>query len=394
MFEGKNIVLGVTGSIAVYKAVDLASKLTQKGLIVDVIMTHAAQEFVTPLTFRSITHRPVVSDMFELSSEYSVEHVALAEKADVMVVAPATANSIAKIAAGIADEMVTSTVLATRSPIIIAPAMDVGMYENAITQENLQKLRSRHFYVVGPSEGRLASGLMGHGRLVDNEEIIGTIFQVLGRNGDLVGKKIIITAAGTQEPIDVARVITNRSSGKMGYAIAEAARDRGATVTLITGPSALRPPIGVHVHHIETASQMRDSVHKSVEKADAIIMAAAVADYRVAHISDGKIKRESETLNLELVKTDDIIGSIRGKFIKVGFAAESDDIEKRAVEKLKKKQLDLIVANDITAKDSGFAVDTNQVCLIDRRGNIEKLPLMLKTEVAHRILDKVVDLLQ
>ena len=394
MFEGKNIVLGVTGSIAVYKAVDLASKLTQKGLTVDVVMTKAAQEFVTPLTFRSITHRPVVTEMFELASEFSVEHVALAERADVMVVAPATANTIAKIAVGIADEMLSCTVLATRAPVIIAPAMDVGMYENPITQENIQKLRSRGFTIVGPGEGRLASGLTGAGRLVDNEEILNAIYQVLGRRGDLSGKEIIISAGGTREPIDLARYISNRSSGKMGYAIAEAARDRGATVTLVTGPTALKMPTGVEVIEVETASQMRDALHKAVTNADAIIMAAAVADYRMATIPEGKIKRESDTLTLDLVKTDDIIGSIQGNLIKIGFAAESDDLEARANDKLKRKQLDLIVANDITAKDSGFAVDTNQVTFIDRNGNSDKLPLMLKTEVAHKILDKLAELLK
>ncbi len=393
MFEGKNVVLGVTGSIAVYKAVDLASKLSQKGLTVDVVMTKAAQEFVTPLTFRSITHRPVVTVMFELASEFSVEHVALAERADVMVVAPATANTIAKITVGIADEMLSCTVLATRAPVIIAPAMDLGMYENPITQENLQKLRSRGFTIVGPGQGRLASGLIGAGRLVDNEEILSAIYQVLGRQGDLAGKKIVVSAGGTQEPIDLARYISNRSSGKMGYAIAEAARDRGATVTLVTGPTALNLPIGVEAIQVETAAQMRDALHKTVSDTDAIIMAAAVADYRTATIPEGKIKRESDTLTLDLVKTDDIIGSIQGNFIKIGFAAESDDLESRANDKLKRKQLDLIVANDITAKDSGFAVDTNQVTFIDRQGKAEKLPLMLKTEVAHKILDKLVDLL-
>ena len=228
MFEGKNVVLGVTGSIAVYKAADIASKLTQRGLCVDVVMTRAAMQFVTPLTFRSITHRPVVTDMFELASEFSVEHVALAERADVVVIAPATADAIAKLAAGIADEMLFSTVLATRAPVILAPAMDAGMWQNSITQENLAKLRARGFTIVGPGYGRLASGLVGMGRLIENEEILGIIYHVLGRKGDLAEKQIVISAGGTQEPVDLVRYIGNRSSGKMGYAIAEAARDRGA----------------------------------------------------------------------------------------------------------------------------------------------------------------------
>jgi phosphopantothenoylcysteine decarboxylase/phosphopantothenate--cysteine ligase len=393
VFEGKNVVLGVTGSIAAYKAVDLASRLTQRGLVVDVVMTGAAMEFVTPLAFRSITHRPVVTEMFELASEFSVEHIALAERADVMVVAPATANTIAKLAVGIADEMLSCTVLATRSPVIVAPAMDAGMYENPVTQENLEKLRSRGVVIVGPGHGRLASGLIGPGRLVDNEEILGAVFQAMGRGGDLAGRRIIVSAGGTQEPIDLARVISNRSSGKMGYALAEAARDRGAEVALVTGPTALAPPAAIEVVPVRTALEMQEAVQKAVEGADALIMAAAVADYRTASSTDGKIKSESDTLALELVKTPDIVGEMKGDFVKVGFAAESGDLEARAAEKLKKKQLDLIVVNDISAEDSGFAVDTNRVTLIGRDGKAEPLPLMLKSEVAHKILDRVAQLL-
>jgi phosphopantothenoylcysteine decarboxylase/phosphopantothenate--cysteine ligase len=393
VFKGKNVVLGVTGSIAVYKAVDIASKLAQRGLCVDVVMTKAAMQFVTPLTFRSITHRPVVTDMFDLSSEFSVEHVALAEKADVVVIAPATADAIAKLAAGIADEMLFSTVLATRAPVILAPAMDVGMWQNPVTQENLAKLRLRGFTIVGPGYGRLASGLVGMGRLIENEEILGTIYHVLGRKGDLAEKQIVVSAGGTQEPIDLVRFIGNRSSGKMGYAIAEAARDRGAVVTLVTGPTALPAPPGVDVMLVQTAEQMRDAVLKATAAADVLIMAAAVADYRPATVAEGKIKREADTLNLELVKTSDILGEVKGDIIKVGFAAESGDLVARATEKLKKKQLDLIVVNDITAKDSGFDTDTNRVTFIDRDGKTEQLPLMLKSEVAHKILDRVVALL-
>jgi len=393
VFKGKNVVLGVTGSIAAYKAADIASKLTQRGLCVDVVMTKAAMQFVTPLTFRSVTHRPVVTDMFELSSEFSVEHVALAEKADVVVIAPATADAIAKLAAGIADEMLFSTVLATRAPVILAPAMDAGMWQNSITQENLAKLRSRGFTIVGPGYGRLASGLIGMGRLIENEEILGTIYHVLGRKGDLAEKQIVVSAGGTQEPIDLVRYIGNRSSGKMGYAVAEAARDRGAVVTLITGPTALAAPPGVDVMLVQTAEQMRDAVLKAVAAADVLIMAAAVADYRPAAVTEGKIKREADTLNLELVKTSDILGEVKGDIIKVGFAAESGDLVARATEKLRKKQLDLIVVNDITAKDSGFDTDTNRVTFIDREGKAEQLPLMLKSEVAHKILDRVAALL-
>jgi phosphopantothenoylcysteine decarboxylase/phosphopantothenate--cysteine ligase len=356
-------------------------------------MTKAAQQFVTPLSFRSITHRPVVTDMFDLASEYSVEHVALAERADVIVVAPATANAIAKMAVGIADEILYSTVLATRAPVIIAPAMDVGMWQNPVTQENVNKLRSRGFIMVGPGYGRLASGLVGMGRLIDNEEILGTIYHVLGRKGDLAEKQIVVSAGGTQEPIDLVRFVGNRSSGKMGYAIAEAARDRGAIVTLITGPTALPMPAGVDLMQVQTAAQMRDAVLKAAAAADVLIMAAAVADYRPAAVAEGKIKREADNLTLELVKTSDILAEVKGDLIKVGFAAESEDIVPRAAEKLKKKQLDLIVVNDIAAKDSGFDADTNRVTFINRKGETEQLPLMMKSEVAHKILDKVVALL-
>jgi phosphopantothenoylcysteine decarboxylase/phosphopantothenate--cysteine ligase len=393
VFEGKNVVLGVTGSISAYKAVDIASKLTQKGLAVDVVMTKAAMEFVTPLSFRSVTHRPVVTDMWELSSEFSVEHVALAERADVVVVAPATANTIAKLALGLADEMLSCTVLATNSPVIVAPAMDAGMYSNAVTQENLAKLRSRGFIIVGPAYGRLASGQVGMGRLAETDEILGIIFQVLGRKDDLADKQIVVSAGGTREPIDLVRYIGNRSSGKMGYAVAEAARDRGAIVTLVTSVTEIPPPVGVEVMPVETALEMRDAVLKASAAADVLIMAAAVADYHPARVAKGKIKRESETLTLDLVKTADILSEVKGDIIKVGFAAESEDLIARATDKLTKKNLDLIAVNDITAKDSGFGTDTNQVTLIDREGKVEQLPLMDKYEVAHKILDRVVALL-
>ncbi len=393
MYEDKNVVLGVTGSIAAYKAVDIASKLTQRGVGVDVVMTRASMQFIAPLTFRSITHRPVVTDMFELASEYSVEHVALAERADVVLIAPATANTIAKIAAGIADEMVLSTVLATRAPVVLAPAMDVGMWDNAVTLDNVARLSGRGFIFVGPVEGRLASGLVGMGRLIENEDILGTVYSVLGRSGDLAGRKLVVSAGGTHEPVDMVRFIGNRSSGKMGYAIAEAARDRGAAVTLVSGPSSVATPAAVDTVRVQTAAQMRDSVHKASKGADAVVMAAAVADYRPASAPGGKIKRESESLTLELVKTPDIIGELDGDFVKVGFAAEHEDGEKRGGEKLRKKGLDLIVVNDITAEDSGFEVDTNRVSIVDRNGSVERLPLLPKSEVAHRILDKLADLL-
>ena len=390
----KTIVLGVSGSIAAYKAVELASQLTQAGARVEVIMTEAAQEFVTPLTFRSVTGRPVVTDMFELSSEYSVEHVALAEAADVVVIAPATADIIARMAIGMADDMVSCTVLATKAPVIVAPAMHSAMYQNEATQENLARLKKRGFIMAGPDYGRLASRGVGIGRLVDVNEILGTIRQVLGRKGDLEGRRVVVTAGGTQEPVDPVRCLTNRSSGKMGYALAEAARDRGARVTLISAPTSLARPVGVEVIDATTAEDMLRAVKDAVSKADALIMAAAVADYRPKQASKSKIKREqASTLKLELEKTPDILAEVKGKFLRVGFAAESEDLLANAKKKLEKKQLDLVVANDVTIKGSGIGADSNQVVIIDRRGKTEKLSLLPKREVADKILDKVVQLL-
>ncbi|MBI2829613.1 MAG: bifunctional phosphopantothenoylcysteine decarboxylase/phosphopantothenate--cysteine ligase CoaBC [Chloroflexi bacterium] len=393
MLKDKTIVLGITGSIAAYKVADLAAKLTQAGARVEVIMTKSATEFVTPITFRALTHRPVVTDMFDLMTEFSIEHVSLSEAADVVVIAPATANIIAKIACGIADDMLTCTVLATKAPVIIAPAMNDKMYENSITQENVAKLKARGFIFLEPQYGLLASGKKGRGRLVEIETILGAIRQTLGKDGDLSGRRIVVTAGGTQEPIDPVRYITNRSSGKMGYAIAEAARDRGATVTLVTAPTALPDPAGIETVHIRTATQMKDAVAKAAASADALIMAAAVADYQSKTAAAQKIKKTGAGLTLDLVKTPDILSEVQGKFIKVGFAAESENLLENAREKLQKKSLDLIVANDITAADSGFEADTNKVTIIDRTGKTEDLPLMTKREVAERILDRVGKLL-
>jgi len=371
MLTDKTIVLGITGSIAAYKAAEIATKLTGDGAKVEVVMTEAATKFITPLTLRSITHRPVVTDMFDLASEFSIEHVALAEAADAILIAPATANVIAKLAAGIADDMLCCTVLATEAPVIVAPAMNVNMFQNSITQDNLAKLKARGFTIVGPAHGRLASGKIGWGRLAEVDKIIGTVQQVLGRSRDLTGRRIVVTAGGTQEPIDLVRHISNRSSGKMGYAMAEAARDRGAVVSLITTPTSLPEPTGIEVTHIETAVQMKDAVAKAMAQADALIMAAAVADYQPKKATKTKIKKEKSS----------------------SFAAESENIVANAKQKLEKKQLDLIVANDITDSSSGFGTDTNKVTLIDRDGKIDSLPLLSKREVADRILDRVVRLL-
>jgi phosphopantothenoylcysteine decarboxylase/phosphopantothenate--cysteine ligase len=393
MSPSNTVVLGVTGSIAAYKAVELASKLTQEGMNVDVVLTDAAQEFVTPLTFRGVTQRQVVTDMFDPASEYSVEHVSLAERADLVVIAPATANTIAKMAVGIADNILLSTVLATKAPVVVAPAMNVNMYENPVTQDNIARLKKRGFIFVGPAYGRLASGIQGMGRFVETEEILGAIHQALGIGSNLSRRKIVVSAGGTREPIDPVRHIGNRSSGKMGYAIAEAARDRGAEVVLVTAPTAIKPPSGVEVVQVETTMEMLTAIAEAIEKADVLIMAAAPADYRPRNVSKKKIKKVKDTTTLELVRNPDILTELQGNFIRIGFSTESEDLIQNATEKLKRKNLDLIVANDITSPDSGFDADTNKAALIDRVGNVIDLPLMPKSELAHKILDKVVAML-
>ena len=389
--NNKRVVLGVTGSIACYKAADLASKLVQSGALVDVVLTSAATQFVSKLTFRSITHRSVFTDLYSPESELSINHVALAETADIIIVAPTTANTIAKIANGISDDVLTTTILATRAPIIIAPAMDANMFDNAATQANVTKLVTRGIFIAGPANGRLASGLIGQGRMVEPSDIISSANMILGKDGDLSGKKIVVSAGGTEEAIDPVRNITNRSSGKMGYAIAEAARDRGAIVSLVAAPNTLPKPVGILVTKIQSTEEMKKVIDTECDGADALIMAAAVADWRPLEKLDSKAKKStSDTWSLKLVKNPDIIGSIKNdSLIKVGFAAESEDLIENSKIKIKSKNLDFIVANDITAKDSGFSVDTNKVTIIHSNGNIESLPLMSKYDVAHSILDRV-----
>jgi phosphopantothenoylcysteine decarboxylase/phosphopantothenate--cysteine ligase len=393
MLTGKTVVLGITGSIAAYKAAELASRLTQAGARVEVVMSESATRFVSPLTFRSLTGRSVVTSMWEASSEFSVEHVALAETADIVVIAPATADIIARLAVGIADDMISCTVLATKAPVILAPAMNVNMLQNPATQHNLAELKARGFTIVEPAYGRLASGRIGEGRLAETEKIIASIKQILNKGNDLTGKHIVVTAGGTQEPIDPVRHIGNRSSGKMGYALAEAARDRGATVSLITAPTLLPEPAGIAVTPVRTAAEMKKAVARSASQADALIMAAAVSDYQPRKTAKAKIKKESPSLNLELIRTPDILSQVKGDFLKIGFAAESENVIANARQKLVKKQLDLIVANDITDAGSGFGIDTNKVTIIDKQGNEETLPLLSKREVADRILDRVAKLI-
>jgi phosphopantothenoylcysteine decarboxylase/phosphopantothenate--cysteine ligase len=391
----KTIVLGVTGSISAFKAAEIASYFTQAGYQVEVILTEEATKFIGAMTFRNITHRQVVTTMWDLASEFSVQHVALAEAADVVLIAPATANVIAKMACGIADDMLTCTALATRVPIVVAPAMNDNMWSNPITQENVAKLKKHGVTFISPAYGRLASGKMGLGRLAELDEIYGITLKVLGKTGDLAHKHIVVTAGGTQEPVDPVRCLTNRSTGKMGYAVAEAARNRGADVTLISGPTALIKPAGIKVIDVKTAEEMLQAVLEATKKTDALIMSAAVADFRPARPSGKKIKRQDlSDLTLQLEKTPDILGQAKGDFIRVGFAAESHNVVDNAAAKVKRKGLDLIVANDITAKDCGFGTETNKVTIIDSKGKVDELPLMPKAEVADKILDRVAGLLK
>lgn len=400
ILDGRRILLGVSGSIAAYKAADLASKLTQAGAEVDVLLSPAGRQFVTPLTFQSLTGRKAYSERDLWGDDAHVLHVGLAEAADVLVVAPATANTIAKVAGGQADTLVSLAALAARCPILIAPAMDVGMYESAATQENVEKLKARGVHFAGPAHGRMASGLSGRGRFLESEQILGYIRRVLGLGGPLAGKKVVVTAGGTQEPLDPVRVLANRSSGKQGYALAQAAIDRGAQVTLISGPAALESPIGAELLEIETAAQLKEATLEAVRGSSALLMAAAVADYRPVRSSEEKLKRREGVPEMRLEPTDDVLGAVveyqskqNEPQVIVGFAAESQDLVANARAKLREKSLDLVVANDISAEDAGFSVDTNRVALIDADGEVEELPLMSKAQVAERVLDRVVKLL-
>jgi phosphopantothenoylcysteine decarboxylase/phosphopantothenate--cysteine ligase len=395
VLKDKRVVLGVTGSIAAYKAADVASKLTQASAEVDVVLTQSAQQFVTPLTFRSLTLRSVYADMYDPHSRLAEQHVFLARDAKAIVIAPASATSIARLAQGLADDLLSLTVLATKAPVLVCPAMDSQMYENAATQANLNVLKERGITIVGPAVGRLASGHTGAGRLVETEEIIGALRYVLGRSGDLAGRRIVVSAGGTQEPIDAVRYIGNYSSGKMGFAIAEAARDRGADTVLVSTPVALTAPYGVRLVPVKTAAQMRIAILDESREADALIMAAAVADYEPMATANDKIKRREGSLTLEFAPTADILADVPGGWlIKVGFAAESRDLLASAQAKLKAKGLHLIVANDITAPDAGFEADTNRVVILHPNGGQEHLPLMSKYDVAWHILDRVAALLR
>ncbi len=390
--QGKHVLLGVTGGIAAYKVVELASVLTKAGSLVDVVMTEAATKFVTPLTFQTITKRRVFIDMFEPWTETEMGHISLAERADVIVIAPATANTVAKLAHGLADNMLTTTVLASKAPLIIAPAMDLHMYSHPATKENLERLVARGAIIVGPGCGRLASGLVGPGRLIEIDGILGAINVVLGQKGDLAGRNIVVTAGGTQEPIDPVRYVGNRSSGRMGYAIAEAAIGRGARVTLISAPVSLKPPPGAAIVRVQTALEMKEAVEREVAGTDVLIMAAAVADYRPEQAAIQKIKKSGETLTLHLQPNPDILAQVSGSgALKVGFALETEHVVENARKKLAEKQLAMIVANK---PEESIGTRTAVVTFIDRAGGVEQLPPLEKQDVAQRILDKVVSLLE
>ena len=397
MLKDKTVVIGVSGGIAVYKTLDVVSRLRKLGVNVNVIMTKSATEFVTPLSFQSLSQNYVVCDMFEDPKTWDVEHISLAKRADVFLIAPATANVIGKIANGIADDMLTTTVMATKAKVLIAPAMNTNMYENPILQRNINTLKELGYNFVEPESGRLACGDTGKGKLASPETIVDEVVKLLSKGQDLKGKSIIVTAGPTVESIDPMRYITNRSTGKMGYSIAKEAIERGADVTLITGPTNLTPPQNLKkLVKIESAKDMYEAVLANLDENDVVIKSAAVADYKPKNYSNKKIKKSDDDLVIELDRNKDIaqeIGKIKNNKILVGFAAETNDLIENASLKIKKKNLDFIVANDLTKEGAGFGVDTNIVKIIYKEGNITEYPKMKKEEVANIILDKIKELL-
>lgn len=393
ILRGARITLGVTGGIAAYKAADLASKLVQEGATVDVLLTESATAFIQPLTFQAITKQPVHTGVFEGWTENWYGHISLAHSTQLLIVAPATANTIAHLANGLAKDMLGAVALSTSAPVIIAPAMEHTMYHHPATQANLNTLRSRGATIVGPETGRLASGEFGDGRLVSPEHLVGAVRQVLGKNGALAGRRVVISAGGTHEPIDPVRFIGNRSSGLMGYSLAQSAVDFGADVTLISGPTTLKPPYGVHYRGVETADEMHGEIRTATESADVLIMAAAVADYRPTEARSSKIKKggPDEPSVIELARNPDILASIdRPGLLKVGFAAETDDLIEHAREKLIRKGLSMIIAND-AVKTIGS--DRSTAVILRPYGEQEELPMMSKTDLANTLMTRIADLL-
>ncbi len=394
MMKGRKIVLGVTGGIAAYKAAELVRELVRAGAQVHVIMTKSAREFIAPLTFQTLSGNPVSTELFNLVEESEIGHISLADRADVFVIAPATANIIGKIASGIADDMLSTVVMATKAPVLIAPAMNVHMWENAICQGNITRLRARGYHFVEPESGELACGYEGKGRLAEIAGIVEEIRSLLSPK-DFKGETVLVTAGPTEEPIDPVRFITNRSSGKMGWALARTAYRRGAEVVLVSGPSSLPIPRNVKYIQVRSAEEMREAVMKTLETSSILLMAAAVSDYRPPQAAPEKIKKLTAATTLSLERTPDILraaGKKKAGRIFVGFAAETENLLRNAKEKLKRKNLDLIVANDVSQPGAGFEVDTNIVKIIHRSGKVEKLPLMTKEEVADQILDRVAKL--
>lgn len=393
MYKNKNVVFGVTGGIAVYKAADIVSRLKKLCINVHVIMTKSAQEFVQPLTFQSLSQNYVVTDMFAEPKTWDVEHISLAQKADLFLIAPATANVIGKIANGIADDMLTTTVMATKAPVLIAPAMNTNMYENPIVQENIQRLEALGYIFIEPASGRLACGDYGKGKLADPETIVEEVLKMLNSSKDLAGLKFVVTAGPTRESIDPVRYITNHSSGKMGYAIAERAAKRGAEVVLISGPTHLPTPPGVQRIDVISTNDMYEAAMNHLEWADVFIKSAAVADYRPKSVAANKIKKGEGDLTIEFTRNPDILKELgkrkRDGQILVGFAAETQELITNAKNKVETKNLDFIVANDLTKEGAGFQSDTNIVTIIDKYGNMEHYDLMPKKELADTILNKI-----
>ncbi len=387
--QAPRVVLAVTGGIACYKAVEVVRLLMRDGFSVQVAMTREAAQFVTPLTFQTLSGQPVATDTFSLTEESQIGHINLADQADVFVIAPATANIIGKIASGIADDLLTTVVMATQAPVLFAPSMNVHMFENPIVQENIRKLRRVGYHFMEPVEGYLACGYEGKGRLPEPEAIVEEIRGLLKKK-DLAGERLLITAGPNQEPIDPVRFITNRSSGKMGYALARAAARRGAAVTLVAGPTSLPPPAKTRVVAVRTAEEMRAAVLERFADATAVVMAAAVSDYSPVQVAPKKLKKTADALRLELKRNPDILEELGRKKdgrLLVGFAAETDNVIANAEKKLREKNLDMIVANDVAAEGSGFEGDTNIATILDHGGNVVTLPLMTKDELADRIFD-------
>ena len=387
--EGKRIVVGMAGGIACYKVAELVRLLVQDGARVRVVMTENAREFITPLTLQTLSGAPVSTDTFSLTQESEIGHIRLADEADAIVVAPSTANLIGKLAAGIADDLLTTVLIATRAPRLLAPAMNVHMYENPIVQENIRRLRAVGYRVVGPASGDLACGYTGFGRLSEPEEIVEEVATLVAVQ-DLAGERILVTAGPTREALDPVRFLSNRSSGRMGYAVARAARGRGAEVTLVSGPTGLRAPAGVRLVPVTTAREMQRAVAEAYPQASVVVMTAAVADYRPERAAPRKVAKDAATGPLRLVRNPDILrelGGRKGSRLLIGFAAETHDVRQRAGHKLREKGLDLIVANDVTADGAGFDVETNRVVLLDAGGDAEELPLLSKDEVAERLCD-------